>query len=159
MLRPARASDAATLQNFFHNMSQEDRYTRFFQRLNNLTFSETQRLCNVDQKREVAFLAVTGSRENETVIGNACYFVNPSTNLGEVAYMVLPEWQGTGLGSALQGCLIEHAKSQHLRGFVAEILTNNKNMVKLAKRACDNVSVKRHDDTYEVIMLFDDESA
>ena len=159
LLRPARASDAATLQNFFHNMSQEDRYTRFFQRLNNLTFSETQRLCNVDQKREVAFLAVTGSRENETVIGNACYFVNPSTNLGEVAYMVLPEWQGTGLGSALQGCLIEHAKSQHLRGFVAEILTNNKNMVKLAKRACDNVSVKRHDDTYEVIMLFDDESA
>jgi acyl-CoA hydrolase/GNAT superfamily N-acetyltransferase len=156
-LRPARASDAATLQHFFHEMSQEDRYTRFFQRLNNLSFNEVQRLCNVDQRQDVAFLAVTGTRENETVIGNANYFLNPSTNLGEVAYMILPDWQGTGLGSALQACLVEHAKSQNLRGFVAEILTNNKNMVRLAKRACDNVSVTRHDDTYEVIMLFDEE--
>jgi len=157
-LRPARASDAATLQTFFHNMSQEDRYTRFFQRLNALTYNEAQRLCNVDQRREVAFLAVTGNRENETIIGNACYFVNPSTNLGEVAYMILPEWQGTGLGSAMQTCLIDHAKRQNLRGFVAEILTDNKNMVRLAKRACDNVSVTRHDDTYEVVMLFDEET-
>jgi len=158
-LRPARASDAAALQSFFHKMSQEDRYTRFFQRLSTLTFGEVQRLCNVDQREEVAFLAVTGTRENETVIGNACYFLNPSTNLGEVAYMILPEWQGSGLGSAMQACLVEHAKSQNLRGFAAEILTNNKNMVKLAKRACDNVSVTRHDDTYEVIMLFDEETA
>ncbi len=157
ILRPARASDAATLQHFFHEMSQEDRYTRFFQRLNNLSFKEVQRLCNVDQKQDVAFLAVTGTRENETVIGNANYFLNPSTNLGEVAYMILPAWQGTGLGTSLQACLVEHAKGQNLRGFAAEILTNNKNMVKLAKRACDNVSVTRHDDTYEVIMLFDDE--
>ncbi len=157
MLRPARADDAATMQSFFHKMSLEDRYTRFFQRLNTLTFSEVQRLCNVDQRKEVAFLAVIGTRENEVVIGNACYFLNPSTNLGEVAYMILPEWQGTGLGSAMQACLIEHAKSQNLRGFVAEILTDNKNMVKLAKRACDNVSVVRHDDTYEVVMIFGEE--
>ena len=157
-LRPARASDAATLQCFFHKMTQEDRYTRFFQRLSTLTFGEVQRLCNVDQRQEVAFLAVTGTRENETVIGNACYFLNPSTNLGEVAYMILPEWQGTGLGSAMQTCLVDHAKSQNLRGFAAEILTNNKNMVRLAKRACDHVSVTRHDDTYEVIMLFDEET-
>ena len=158
MLRPARASDAATLQSFFHKMSQEDRYTRFFQRLNTLTFTEVQRLCNVDQRREVAFLAVTGTRENEIVIGNACYFVNPTTNLGEVAYMILPEWQGTGLGSAMQTCLVEHAKIRNLRGFVAEILTDNKNMVRLAKRACDNVSIKRHEDTYEVIMIFDEDN-
>jgi RimJ/RimL family protein N-acetyltransferase len=158
-LRPARASDAAVLQSFFHQMSQEDRYTRFFQRLNALTFNEVQRLCNVDQHREVAFLAVTGTHENEIVVGNACYFVNPSTNLGEVAYMILPEWQGTGLGSAMQACLMEHAKRQNLRGFVAEILTDNKNMVRLAKRACDNVSVTRHEDTYEVTMIFDEEVA
>jgi acyl-CoA hydrolase/RimJ/RimL family protein N-acetyltransferase len=158
-LRPARASDAVVLQNFFHHMSQEDRYTRFFQRLNALTFNEVQRLCNVDQHREVAFLAVTGTRENEIVVGNSCYFVNPSTNLGEVAYMILPEWQGTGLGSAMQSCLMDHAKRQNLRGFVAEILTDNKNMVRLAKRACDNVSVTRHEDTYEVVMIFDEETA
>ncbi len=155
LLRPARASDAVNLQNFFHNMSREDRYTRFFQRLNSLSFNEAQRLCNVDQQREVAFLAVSGSRENEIIIGNACYFVNPSSNLAEVAYMILPEWQGTGLGSLMQARLMEHAKKQHLRGFIAEILTENKNMVRLAKRACDNVSVQRHEDTYEVTMLFD----
>ena len=103
----------------------------------------------------MAFLAVVGTREDEIVIGSACYFVNPSTNLAEVAYMILPEWQGVGLGSAMQTSLMDHARKHGLRGFVAEILTENTNMVSLAKRACNNVSIARQEDVYEVTMLFE----
>jgi RimJ/RimL family protein N-acetyltransferase len=45
-------------------------------------------------------LAVSGPRENEVVVGSACYFLNPTTNLAEIAFMVAPEWQGTGVGTA-----------------------------------------------------------
>ena len=80
LVRPARAADAPGLRDLFHSLSDDDRYTRFFRRLRALPFEDLQRLCNVDHATSVAFLAVTGPRENEQVVANACYFVDPSTN-------------------------------------------------------------------------------
>jgi acyl-CoA hydrolase/RimJ/RimL family protein N-acetyltransferase len=154
LLRPARASDVKSLQDLFYDLPEDDVYTRFFQRLKSLTWREAERYCNVNYDTEVAFLAVVGDREGETVVGSACYFVDPSTNMAEVAYMILPQWQSTGLGTALQQRLIEHARSHGLLGFTAEILASNTKMLSLAKRACDHVSIQRDGDTLEVTMRF-----
>ncbi|MGH6917024.1 MAG: GNAT family N-acetyltransferase [Geminicoccaceae bacterium] len=154
LLRPARASDAKSLQGLFYDLPEDDVYTRFFQRLKSLTRHEAERFCNVNYDTEVAFLAVVGDREDETVVGSACYFVNPSTNMAEVAYMIVPQWQSTGLGAALQQRLIEYARSRGLLGFTAEILASNAKMITLAKRACDHVSIHRDGDTLEVTMRF-----
>jgi GNAT superfamily N-acetyltransferase len=121
LIRPARAADAGALQTLFHRLSPDDVYTRFFRRVRALAYAELQTLCNVNHETEVAFLATTGPRENEEVVGSACYFLNPTTNLAEVAFMVAPEWQGAGLGSALQARLQEYAVGRGVRGFVAEI--------------------------------------
>ena len=154
LLRPARASDARSLQALFYDLPADDVYTRFFQRLKSLTLREAERYCNVNYDTEVAFLAVVGDREGETVVGSACYFVNPSTNMAEVAYMIVPQWQSTGLGAALQQRLIDYARSRGLLGFTAEILSTNGKMINLAKRACDHVAIERDGDTLEVIMRF-----
>jgi acyl-CoA hydrolase len=155
LIRPARPSDARDLQLFFHQMPAEDQYTRFFSRLRSLSFEEAQNLCNVDQANAVAFLAVTGPRENETVIGSACYYLNQSTNMAEVAYMVLRDWQGSGLGSALQSRLVEHARARNIRGFIAEMLATNSGMISLARRATSHVTVAREDDTVTATILFE----
>ena len=94
MMRPARAADAEALQRLFHRLSEDDIYTRFFRRVRSLTYQDLQTLCNVNHETEVAFLAVTGPRENEEIVGSACYFLSPTTNLAEVAFMVAPEFQG-----------------------------------------------------------------
>ena len=49
--------------------------------------------------------------------------------------MVAPEWQGAGLGTALQNRLQEYAVSRGVRGFVAEILPRNARMLRLASGA------------------------
>lgn len=145
MLRPARGSDAPTMQVMFHRMSSEDVYTRFFHRVSALSYDEAQRLCNVDFESDVAFVAVVGPRENEEIVGTGGYFLNPSTNLAEMAYMIVPEWQGSGLGSALQQRLKEFAVDHGVRGFVAEILRDNRAMLNLAKRL-GNVSMTTDED-------------
>ena len=155
LIRPTRVADAAALQQFYRRMSGEDRYTRIFQRFNNLTDDEALRLCNTDQDNVVAFLVVWPEDGKETLIGSACYFVNPSTNLADVAYMVAPAWQGVGIGKALQLRLMEYAKAGGLRGFTAEIQTYNANMINLAKQACDDISIQRRGEIYEVVMLFE----
>jgi acyl-CoA hydrolase/GNAT superfamily N-acetyltransferase len=153
-LRPAHAADADGIRGLFHKMSEDDKYTRFFQRLQRLSNKEIQRLCNLNYETEVAFVAVSGPREQELVVAQACYFVNPSTNLAETAFMVDPAWQGTGLGSALQRCLVEHAKARGIRGFVAEILPGNTRMIALAKAGSSNVHSERVEDVVHVTALF-----
>jgi len=154
LLRPARASDARALQGLFYLLPPDDVYTRFFQHLKSLTLQEAERYCNVNHDTEVAFLATVGDRENQTLVGSACYFVNPSTNLAEVAYMIAPEWQRSGLGTALQRRLIDYARSRGLMGFTAEVLANNTGMIQLARSACDDVRIERDHETLNMTMRF-----
>jgi RimJ/RimL family protein N-acetyltransferase len=153
MLRPARGSDVQSMQVMFHRMSSEDVYMRFFRNVSALSYEEAQRLCNLDFDKDLAFVAVVGPRENEEIIGTGAYFLNPSTNLAEVAYMVVPEWQGSGLGAALQQRLKEFAMDRGVRGFVAELLQANRAMLNLAKRL-GNIEIKTEDDAYHVTSLF-----
>lgn len=159
LIRPAHAADADALRSLFHLLSPDDVYTRFFRRVRSLSYQDIQTLCNVNHDTQVAFLAVTGPRENEVVVGSGCYFLNATTNLAEVAYMVAPEWQGQGLGTALQTRLQEYAMARGVKGFVAEILANNARMVRLAANAPGVATTERDGDTIQVTTLFSDRAA
>ncbi len=154
MLRPARASDAQGIRDLFFKLPAGDVYTRFFRQVRSLSAKDIQRLCNYSYENEVGFVAVTGPREQEVIVGQACYFLNPSSNLAETAFLIDPQWQGSGLGSAMQKRMAEHAKARGLRGFIAEILPENAKMIALARNCSDNITVERHDDTVHVTMLF-----
>ena len=153
-LRPAHSADGDGIRALFHKMSEEDRFTRFFQRLKALSNKDVQRLCNLNHETEVAFVAVHGPREQEEVVAQACYFVNPSTNLAETAFMVDPGWQGTGLGSALQLRMAAHAKARGIRGFVAEILPGNEKMIALARAGSASIHSEKVEDVIHVTALF-----
>ena len=159
LLRPAVSTDGNGIRDLFHSMSESDVYTRFFRKVRELSGQDVQRLCNVDFENEVAFVAATGTRENPQIVAQACYFVDASTNLGETAFMVSPKWQGCGLGAALQRRLAEHAAARGVRGFVAEMLATNANMVRLAHTGTANVSVEANGTTVRVTALFQGTSA
>lgn len=154
MIRPARASDARSLQQLFHRLPAKDVFTRFFRRLKFLSFEDAQNLSNVDHDGDVAFVAVTGTREDERLIASGCYFLNRASNLAETGFIVDPEWQGSGLGKALQERLREVAQSRGVRGFLAEVLASNEKMLRLARAGSANVSVQRDEDCYHVTILF-----
>jgi RimJ/RimL family protein N-acetyltransferase len=156
MIRPARAADADALRALFHRLSPEDVYTRFFRRVRSLSYKELQTLCNVNHETEVAFVAVTGPRESEVVAGSGCYFLNPTTNLAEVAFMVAPEWQGVGLGTALRGTLESYAVNRGVRGFTAEILPDNTPMLRLARASAGKVTTSHDQDAVHITSLFGD---
>ena len=131
LMRPARAADADALRALFHFLAGRRLHAILPARAVAL-LSSLQTLCNVNHETQVAFLAVTGPRESEVIVGSACYFLNPTTNLAEVAFMVAPQWQGIGLGSALQPRLQEFAVARGVRDFVTEILPSDARMVRLA---------------------------
>jgi RimJ/RimL family protein N-acetyltransferase len=152
-IRPSRASDVRGLQEIFYRLPPEDVYTRFFIGLKSLSVSKAEFLCNVDYENEMAFVITYGERENEKLVGSSFYAVDQSRNMADVAYMILHEWHGMGLGSLLQERMSEYARSKGIRGFTADILRENRAMVKLAEK-CGKVQMKLVDGVYEVEMLF-----
>jgi acyl-CoA hydrolase/GNAT superfamily N-acetyltransferase len=154
LLRPAKSSDAQGIRELFHHLSEEDVYTRFFRHVRGLSDAEVDRLCNVNYESEVAFVAMAGSREDEAIVGQSCYFINPTTNLADTAFMVHPQWQGCGLGTALQNCMVTHAKRRGLRGFEADILPGNDRMLRLARGGSADVQVQRDHDSVRITQLF-----
>ena len=103
----------------------------------------------------MAFVAVTGDWADETVVGSCCYYVDPSTNVADVAYMIQPEWQGLGLGTALQERIAEYAKGHGVRGFSADVLSDNERMLRVFEKSGCRLSKRVVSGAYEVEMLFD----
>jgi len=154
LLRPAGNGDGDGVRDLFHALTERDQYTRFFRRVRGLSERDVQRLCNLNFDNEVAFVADSGTRENPYVVAHACYFTDPGTNLAETAFMVDPAWQRNGLGSAMQRHMASHAKARKVRGFVAEILPDNNNMVRLARSLAGTASTERAGGTARVTTLF-----
>jgi RimJ/RimL family protein N-acetyltransferase len=135
LLRPTRTSDAPLLQELFFRMRPDDVRTRFFRQLRSLTDEMAEHLCSVGYEQEMAFAAVVGDREAERIVGTSCYFVDPSSGMADVAYMVDPAWQGSGLGSALQVRTIAYAREHGVAGFTADVLAENAPMLKVFRRS------------------------
>jgi acyl-CoA hydrolase/RimJ/RimL family protein N-acetyltransferase len=154
-IRPTRTSDARPLQDLFFRMRQEDVHTRFFRSLRSMTDEMAQHLCSVGYEQEMAFAAVVGERESERIVGTASYFVDARTSLADVAYMVDPEWQGTGLGSALQERTIDYARRHGVRGFTADVLVENAGMLAVFRRSGLRMETQVDAGALEVTMLFD----
>ena len=157
LLRPTRAIDRPALQELFHRMPEQDVQTRFFQKLSSLTDDAADHLCNVDYQDEMAFAAVVGRAEHERIVATSSYYVDPRERLAEVAYMVEPGWQGSGLATALHARTVEYARSHGVRGLTADVLMGNLAMLKVFRRG-ESYDLHREleDGVYEVRMLFPD---
>jgi acyl-CoA hydrolase/RimJ/RimL family protein N-acetyltransferase len=155
VIRPTRTSDARPLQDLFFHMRPDDVRTRFFRTLRSLTDEMALHLCSVGYDQEMAFAAVAGERESERIVGTASYFLDPSTGFADVAYMVDPEWQGTGLGSALQERAIDYARRHGVRGFTADVLAENAGMISVFRRSGLRLETHLDAGAFEVRIHFD----
>jgi acyl-CoA hydrolase/RimJ/RimL family protein N-acetyltransferase len=153
-LRPTRTSDTRAMQDLFYRLSDEDKETRFLHNLSSLTDTSAQYLCSVSYDEEMAFAAVVGPSAHERIVAASCYYLNPATGLAEVAYMVDPEWQGLGLGRILHAGLVEYGRARGARGLTAEVLLQNRRMMRVFEQGDHSLSVTTHGGVEELTMLF-----
>ena len=153
-LRPTRTTDAPLLQDLFHRLRPKDVRTRFFRNLNSLRLDMAEHLCSVGYEDEMAFVAVVGDQEDEQIVGASCYYVDAATQYADVAYMVDPSWQGKGLGQALQLKTTAYAVKKGIRGFTADVLTENAPMLKVLAKGPYEMTKRIDSGAYEVRMTF-----
>lgn len=149
LVRPTRTGDAPLLQDLFFRLRPEDVRTRFFRNLSSLTRNAAEHLCNVGYESEMAFVVVTGDRENEEAVGCAQYYVDADAGTADVAYLVDSGWQGQGLGRLLHDILSDHAARHGVLAFTADVLVGNDAMVRVLTSR-EDASVRTSDGIHEV---------
>jgi len=133
-IRPIRPEDAELVQKFVHDLSEESKYFRFMNSMQELTETMLVRFTQIDYSREMALIAVTQEQDHEIELGVARYAINPDGDTCEFALVVADNITGKGLGQKLMVSLMEAGRASGLKTIEGEVLKNNHNMLKLTSR-------------------------
>jgi acetyltransferase len=133
-IRPIRPEDADIEKKFVHDLSDESKYFRFMNSMQELTDNMLVRFTQLDYSREMALIAVAEEQGREIELGVARYAINPDGDSCEFALVIADNIQGKGLGQKLMAALMEAARDKGLKTIEGEVLSNNHNMLKLMTR-------------------------
>jgi RimJ/RimL family protein N-acetyltransferase len=109
-----------------------------------------------DLERDMALLAVYEDWDGEFPVGVGRYSFNEVNRSAEIAVVVRDDWQNKGVGTALVRFLTDIARSRGIRGFTAEVLTDNTAMLRVFESMGFFINKDLVDGVYRLRMFFDD---
>jgi GNAT superfamily N-acetyltransferase len=127
-IRPVRPGDRDGLAEGFARVGPESRYRRFFAPKPELTPRDLDYLTQIDHHDHEALLAVDLATRDG--VGVARY-VRTGDTVAEPAIVVVDDWQGRGVGTALLHALAERAQQEGIRRFEAPVLASNDEVMHL----------------------------
>jgi GNAT superfamily N-acetyltransferase len=136
LIRAIRPDDRERLLNHFNALSSEARYFRFFGLKRMLTDSDLNYFTRLDFVNHVGLAAVMNDTGQERFIGVARYIVREEKpSRAEVAFAVLDEYQGWGIGTLLLEHLAAIARELGVAEFVADVMGSNTKMLEVSRTA------------------------
>ena len=134
--------DRADLIAAVGRISDRSLYRRFFGLKRSFTDQEAAYFVNVDFVNHVALVALINEEGRSVIAGGGRYIV-VQPGQAEVAFVVVDEHQGRGIGRALMCHLTSIARATELRTFIAEVLPENTSMLQLFKTSDLPLSMRR----------------
>jgi GNAT superfamily N-acetyltransferase len=131
--------------------SAQSLYRRFFSPVRGFTEAQITRFVDVDFVDHVALIAVLGEEGRDVIIGGGRYVV-VKPGQAEVAFVVVDQYQGLGVGSALMRHLGAIARDAGLRELIAEVLADNASMLKVFEKSGLCLSTSREDGVLHIVL-------
>jgi GNAT superfamily N-acetyltransferase len=137
VIRAIRPDDRDSLREQFVRLSPESVRLRFHGLRRSPSETEATYLTQIDFVEHVALVATLATRR-EQLVGGCRYIVcgnGPGHARAEIAFIVLDEYQGRGIGSLLLQHLAIIARTQGVREFQADVLIDNHRMIGVFERS------------------------
>jgi len=132
-VRPVKAEDAAAVHAFYEGLSPESIALRFFSSFPNLDMA-VRWATEVDYQQRYGLVATSGDdgTEGSGIVAHAGWERQPDRpDRAEVAFAIADAMQGNGLGTILLGQLAEAAAGAGVTVLNAEVLPENRKMVRV----------------------------
>ena len=141
-IRALKPDDRDALLAAVGRTSAQSLYRRFFGARRGFTEQEIAFFVDVDFASHVALVATVGKEGRPVIAGGARYVV-VAPGKAEVAFAVVDQYQGRGIGAALMRHLAAIAREAGLRQLVAEVLPDNIPMLKVFEKSDLPLTTKR----------------
>jgi GNAT superfamily N-acetyltransferase len=141
-IRSLRPDDRAELVAAIGRTSTQSLFRRFFAAKRGFTEQEIAFFLNVDFVSHVALVAVVEEGGRPVIVGGGRYIIL-QPGKAEVAFAVIDERQGQGIGAALMHHLAAIARESRLKELIAEVLPDNVPMLKVFEKSGLRLSTTR----------------
>lgn len=127
-------------------------YRRFMGAKREFSTKERAFFLNVDFVNHVALVALVNEGDRASIVAGGRYIVEkPGT--AEIAFAVIDDYQGQGIGAVLLRHLATIARQAGLKEFTAEVLADNAPMLKVFERSGLKVSSQRSADGVHAVLI------
>lgn len=126
--RPIHPTDEPRMRDLFYKLSEATIYYRFMSHQKRVSRHQIQDFVYIDHRNDVTIVGTLPEASGEEILAIGSYYLDPKTNMAEVAFTVSDKWQNHGIGTFLLKHLMRIARRNGIRGFTAEVLTENKPM-------------------------------
>jgi GNAT superfamily N-acetyltransferase len=150
-IRALRPDDRADLIAAVARSSAQSLYRRFFAVKRDFAEPEVEFFLNVDFLNHVALVAVADESGRRVIAGGGRYIVVESGK-AEVAFAVVDQYQGQGIGATLMHHLAAIARGAGLKELIAEVLPDNVPMLKVFEKSGLPLSTKREPQVVHVAL-------
>jgi GNAT superfamily N-acetyltransferase len=133
-IRALRPDDRDGLLAAVGRSSAQSLYRRFFSPKRGFTEEQIAYFVNVDFVNHAALVATLEEDDRLVIIGGGRYIV-VQPGKAEVAFVVVDQYQGQGVGAALMGHLARIARDAGLKELIAEVLADNISMLKVFQKS------------------------
>ncbi len=130
-VRPMAKTDGKEERAFIEGLSPTSRRLRFLGQIASPSDALVTALTDVDQIRDVAYVATLDDGPNSPFIGVSRYGADADGERGECAVVVSDAWQEKGLGTLLMQHLIDAARSHGVRTVYSLDASSNHRMTEL----------------------------
>ena len=132
--RVIKSSDEDGMRRLFYRFSDRAVYYRYFSPIRAMPHKKMQEYVNIDYGRTISIVGVLEEEGVERIITEGRYVRLTDRNVADVAFIVDEKYQGLGIGTYIFDLLVTTAKSRGIKGFIADVLTDNKSMMKVFEK-------------------------
>lgn len=134
LIRPINKDDAVLERDFIAGLSLETRYFRFLDGMKTPSPELIRKLTDVDQRDNVAYIALVGEGAAQREIGVCRYCVDEGGEAAEFAVTVGDAWQHKGLATLLMRHLTDVARARGLKRLYSLDAADNLSMRDFAQQ-------------------------
>ncbi len=153
--RPIHPTDEPRMRDLFYKLSAATIYYRFMSHQKRVSRHQIQDFVYIDHRNDVTIVGTLQEAHGEEIMAVGSYYLDPKTNLAEVAFVVGDKWQNKGIGTFLLRHLMRIARRSGIRGFTAEVLTDNKSMQAVVNKSNCKIKSKISGNVYSYEMDFE----
>ena len=123
------------MRKLFYRFSDTAVYYRYFSPIKTMPHQKMQEYVNVDYQRTMSLVGTVDQSGTEKIIAEGRYVRHHDRPFADVAFVVDENYQGLGIASFLFEMLIRVAREQGIVGFTADVIADNKAMLKVFEKA------------------------